>query len=537
MQNQKIKRRLVKPKLGRKPLLLVEASSQEAHLRPDIRVIRGKENVSPRRPAHWKPGERFVGKLSLQLAPVGGLRKGTKGSIRIASIHRPSKAGWMHFDRKSEISALDKKFIFEKMPAGDYIVAVQTPGFRPYAGIIRFTKRTPLHVIPFPLLRAPSPEHERDLLRMGERHPFSDSMRRYLIHYGYLRTEECQCPADEFCAHLSAALRHFQKTYRLEARGTLTLESFFLGLVPRCDVPDVRTSGPLASTAGPTGADAGDPIVFMGERWDTYNLLYNLQNGTNDISNEWDIIRGAMNHWHEASPLTFAETASAATSHLEYTFRRPGESGYPFDEEGSKHSNVLAHAWGPLNGTVEFDDSEDWGDTSLSAVATHETGHALGLAHCNIGDATMYPYYDSGQASLHETDVRGIKSLYATKISAGGPFIAVPIFGLQQMGGTDSITIDLGQVRHFLAWGSITMVDSLADFDRDNMYCIDIYEVDGTRTWTSVYGGAHFGSERSPANVFAGSYVGYGRRITFRISAGHVADLEVAGYALVLLLN
>jgi hypothetical protein len=443
----------------------------------------------------------------------------------------------MHHERKTDLSVLHEEYSFKEVPAGDYIVAVQITGYRPYAGIIRFTKKAQTHSIAFPLLSVSSPEQERDLLRPGERHPFAEAMRRYLIHYGYLRGDTCHCPADEFCPHMSASLQHFQNTFHLEARGTLTLESFFLGLVPRCAVPDVRAAGPVASTAGPTGSDSSDPIVFMGQRWDTNDLLYNLQTGTGDISNEWDIIRGAMNTWHDASPLTFAETASAAASHLEYTFRKPGESGYPFDEGGSKHSNTLAHAWGPLNGTVEFDDHEDWGDTSLSAVATHETGHALGLAHCNVKDATMYPWYDTGQASLHETDIRGIKSLYSREVQNNGSFIAIPIFGLNQMGGTDSITIDLGQVRHFVAWGSITMIDSLTDFDRDNMYCIDIYEVDGVRTGTCIYGGDHFGSERSPANAFSGAYVGYGRRVTFRISAGHVADLEVAGYALILLLK
>ncbi len=537
MRNLKLESNKRKPIPSRKPLRIADRGVSKVVQRPGLRFIGGQKTILPKRPLKWKVQKQFHGNLVLRLGFAPEFRSQNQGLIRIASIHRPHKASRMHYERTTDISVLRKEYTFGKVPAGDYIVAVQITGYRPDVRIIRFTEKRRLQSIIFPLRPVSSPEQERDLLLPGERHPFAEAMRLYLLHYGYLGTETCHCPADEFCPHIKAALEHFQETFHLEARGTLTLESFFLGLIPRCAVPDVRAPGPLGSTAGPTGADAHDPIVFMGERWDTHDLLYNLQTGTGDISNEWDLIRGAMNSWHDASPLTFAETASAASSHLEYTFRRPGEPGYPFDEGGSKHSNILAHAWGPQNGTVEFDDHEDWGDTSLSAVATHETGHALGLAHCNVKDATMYPWYDTGQASLHETDIRGIKSLYSWEIKTSGPFIAIPIFALNQMGGTDSITIDLGQVHQFLAWGSITMIDSLADFDRDNMYCLDIYEVDGVRTGTCIYGGDHFGSEGGPANVFSGAFAGFGRRVTFRISAGHVADLEVAGYALVLVLK
>jgi hypothetical protein len=81
------------------------------------------------------------------------------------------------------------------------------------------------------------------------------------------------------------------------------------------------------------------------------------------------------------------------------------------------------------------------------------------------------------------------------------------------------------------------MVDSLADLDRDNMYFMDIYEVDGSRTSWRISGGDHFGSANSPGNVYEGAYVGYGRTVTFRITAGHHSDLEASGFAIVLVLS
>ncbi|MGB7538776.1 MAG: matrixin family metalloprotease [Anaerolineales bacterium] len=519
------------------PLGIVRQKGREDELlAPPIPKREGK-TIAPKRPADWKARRQFSGTLALRFGFPKEARVKPPATLRIAPVHRPRDAGWMYFEKTKNLSSRTGTASFEKMPAGEYIVAVQIPGYRPQAEIILHTRKADAHALQFPLVRADSPEQERDLLRPRERHPLGESMRRYLVRFGYLRKDACGCPADELCPHVSAALQRFQKIFRLEARGTLTLESFFRGLQPRCAVPDFLPSGFQNAESGPQGVERGDPIVFSEHHWDSNALRYLRQDGTSDISNEWDIIRNAMDTWADHSPLTFTETASSADSNLEFDFRRPGEADYPFDEEGSKHSNILAHAHYPLNGQVEFDDHEDWGDTSLIAVATHEIGHALGLMHTNVEDATMYPWYDSGQASLHETDVRGIKSLYSRTVSNSGPFVAVMLYGLNQMSGTDSVTIDLGAERQFLAWGSITMVDSLADFDRDNMYCIDIFEVDGVRTGTRVYGGDHWGTNGCPANVFNGARTGYGRRITFRISAGHVSDLEVAGYALVLVLD
>jgi len=339
---------------------------------------------------------------------------------------------------------------------------------------------------------------------------------------------------------LEMMLRLFQKTWRLEVTGGLTVETMALLLAPRCAHVDfplaVEDQGPEASSAGPPGVNSQDPITFTGNRWDQFNLRYLRLTGTGDISNEWPIIDSALDRWADVSPLSFTRTEDPAQSHIELDFRRPSESGYPFDEGGDKDGNTLAHAWGPTDGLVEFDDYEDWGSTSLSAVATHELGHALGLRHSSVKDATMYAWYDSGQASLHEVDVRGIKSLYAPVYRHGGPFVRYTLYGFNSTKGTDSVTIDLGQTRHFLAWGSVTMIDSLNNYDRDNWHGIDIYEIDGQRTTWRVSGGDHLGSDNAPSNIYEGTRIGYGQRITFRLSAGHVSDLEVAGVAMVLVL-
>jgi len=80
----------------------------------------------------------------------------------------------------------------------------------------------------------------------------------------------------------------------------------------------------------------------------------------------------------------------------------------------------------------------------------------------------------------------------------------VNLAALKNNGGSASATVDLGKTRSFLAWGSVTMVDSLSDFDDDNAYAFDIFTIDGVKTPTAVYGGAHWGPLGSGSNVYQG---------------------------------
>jgi hypothetical protein len=159
------------------------------------------------------------------------------------------------------------------------------------------------------------------------------------------------------------------------------------------------------------------------------------------------------------------------------------------------------------------------------------------LRHSSVEDATMYYQHHSGFDSLHEVDIRGIKSLYPPVYRNTGQFICYQLYTFDGRGGSETVRIDLGSRKRFLAWGSITMIDTLTDFDRDNMCYVDIFEIDGDRTDWRVSGGDHFGSADSPANVYQGAYVGSGQTIMFRLVAGHSGDLDVAGYALVLILS
>lgn len=101
-------------------------------------------------------------------------------------------------------------------------------------------------------------------------------------------------------------------------------------------------------------------------------------------------------------------------------------------------------------------------------------------------------------------------------------------------GGSETATVDLGRRQEFLAWTQINLIDSTADFDRDNAVAVDIFQVDGNRTGWRVAGGDHFGDPDTAPNVHEGALAGFGQRITFRIRAMHKSDLAVYGTGIVL---
>jgi len=51
----------------------------------------------------------------------------------------------------------------------------------------------------------------------------------------------------------------------------------------------------------------------------------------------------------------------------------------------------------------------------IEDIAAHEFGHALGLGHSAVGDATMYPstsWCNAGNRSLSADDIAGVRALY-----------------------------------------------------------------------------------------------------------------------------
>jgi hypothetical protein len=355
----------------------------------------------------------------------------------------------------------------------------------------------------------------------------------FLRRFGYLPDHECA--DDELCAHVSLALRRFQAFYRLEETGTLTLETLKLMNQPRCGLPDLEPE----EIGGP-GIEDSDPFVFKGTPWTQQVIRWFMGTGTPDITTEVSAIQAALNTWSATIPRTFPQTGTSSSAQLRVSYETGDHGdGSPFDGVG----DILAHAFYPQDGRVHFDDAEMWALSDSGSridtqtVALHEFGHALGLRHSGNSDAVMYAFYGGERRSLHEVDIKGMRSRYPVTVSSGAAAVTVPLWALESTGGSDVVTVDLGRTVSLLAWGNATMLDSRSDFDRDNAWAVEVFMVDGDRPGPYVFGGRHWGSDGAPSNVYTGAWTGRARTVTFRLSVAHMQDLEAYGTGNVVVLE
>ncbi|XP_043281634.1 matrix metalloproteinase-2 [Venturia canescens] len=260
-----------------------------------------------------------------------------------------------------------------------------------------------------------------------------DDVQNYLTKYGYLPESDRETGNLRTDDQLRAAIKHLQNYGGIPVTGEIDEETRKLMSSRRCglaDYPDRR----FARTRHRR-------YTIHGQKWPYRNLTWSLrteQPGGLETGGVRRELSKALNLWASNSKLTFQEINSDQADILVYFYRGYHGDGYPFDGRGQ----ILAHAFFPgrdRGGDAHFDEEEIWllendsneEGTSLFAVAAHEFGHSLGLAHSSVRGALMYPWYQglTKDYKLPEDDRHGIEQMYGAseeKLWANLPSGQVP---------------------------------------------------------------------------------------------------------------
>ncbi|XP_075773468.1 LOW QUALITY PROTEIN: matrix metalloproteinase-25 [Pelodiscus sinensis] len=248
----------------------------------------------------------------------------------------------------------------------------------------------------------------------------------WLTRFGYLPPPDPMQAQLQTQEGLSDAIRMMQKFAGLQETGILDEGTLAMMDRPRCSLPDIVGTSELMRRR--------KRYAHSGSVWGKKQLTWRVRSYPQASSLSRDDVRSllfyALQAWANASALTFQEASGDGADILVEFSRAFHQDGYPFDGPGS----TLAHAFfpgeHPISGDTHFDDEETWvyepratapgAGRDLFAVAVHEFGHALGLAHSSTKESIMMPYYQGpvGQPHLYQLppdDALGIQTLYGRR--------------------------------------------------------------------------------------------------------------------------
>ncbi|MFN0149297.1 MAG: matrixin family metalloprotease [bacterium] len=254
-------------------------------------------------------------------------------------------------------------------------------------------------------------------------------------------------------------MKQAQRTRSLVARLLLAGIAACLGTalavtaVRADDAPLARTDGVrIFGHCDTEPFAAPSKMIMTGDGWDgpgqnAVTITWRVENSTGDMGPlQRTAIINALQAWANVVQIDFVETAVANENvAIDFAFttgnhdalepQETGDGDCPFDGAGG----VVAHGGFPpgvnslcinamsetFAGNIHFDDDDMWelDDTtstdalfSLTFVACHEIGHAIGLTHSTGATDVMEAFINSDDAfpGLSAADITNIRVGYAT---------------------------------------------------------------------------------------------------------------------------
>lgn len=237
----------------------------------------------------------------------------------------------------------------------------------------------------------------------------------YLARYGYLDDVNSDEKNDDFDEALEAAVEDYQNFYHLNATGELDGPTITQMLMPRCGVPDKKSSHKHGKKLLHTVSHY--QFFDNNQRWPPgkTNLTYAFR--SNYPTNYIPPVVRAFNTWASRTGyFTFSRVNDVARADLKISWER-GDHGDGADFVNG--TRVLAHAFTPTDGRFHYNANQNWSIGAqrnaydVETVALHEIGHLLGLNHSQFQIAIMWSTITIGRVKgLDSDDINGIRALY-----------------------------------------------------------------------------------------------------------------------------